>query len=499
MKKYIMAIDQGTTSSRVIIFDRELNIMGIAQKEIKNFYPVEGWVEHDASEIWLSVLACMSEVIVTTGIRPDEIDSIGITNQRETTVVWDRDTQLPIYHAIVWQSRQTDQICNRLREKGLNDWFKKKTGLLIDPYFSGTKLRWLLDRVEGAQEKAEAGQLLFGTIDTWLLYKLSGGAVHATDYSNASRTLLYNIYELKWDREILEKLNIPEKMLPEVRDSSGMFGKTASYHFFGNEVPITGIAGDQQASLFGHGCFEGGMAKCTYGTGSFMLMNTDGNAVVSENGLLTTLAWGINDKVEYALEGSIFVAGNAIKWLRDGLEFFDNAAESEAYATAVEDNGQIYFVPALAGLGAPYWNDRARGTIFGITGGTSKKHITRATLESLAYQTKDVLDIMNEESDIELKQLKVDGGATANDFLMQFQSDILNVEVVKGEIQETTALGAAMLAGLATGFWASKEELAGMLSVRKVYQPAMAAQQRAALYEGWKKAVKACIYYADEK
>ena len=499
MKKYIMAIDQGTTSSRVILFDKKLNIIGIAQKEIKNYYPKEGWVEHDANEIWLSILACMSEVILSTGIQPNEVESIGITNQRETTVVWDKDTQLPIYHAIVWQSRQSDVICNSLREEGLNDWFKKKTGLLIDPYFSGTKLRWLLDKVDGAQEKAEAGQLLFGTIDTWLLYKLTGGMVHATDYSNASRTLLYNIYDLKWDDEILEKLNIPKCMLPKVKDSSGLFGTTAPYHFFNNEVPITGIAGDQQASLFGHGCFDAGMAKCTYGTGSFMLMNTDGYAVVSENGLLTTLAWGIDGKVEYALEGSIFVAGNAIKWLRDGLEFFEDAKESEALATAVEDSGQIYFVPALAGLGAPYWNDKARGTIFGITGGTTKKHITRATLESLAYQTKDVLYVMNQESGIDLKSLKVDGGATSNNFLMQFQSDMLNVEVVKGEIQETTALGAAMLAGLASGFWDSKEEIASMLRVKKTYKPTMDKDKRCNMYDGWKRAVKACMYYTDVK
>jgi glycerol kinase len=492
-----MAIDQGTTSSRVILFDKELNIKGIAQKEIQNYYPVEGWVEHDANEIWLSVLACMSDVIVKTGIQPNEVESIGITNQRETTVVWDKDTQLPIYHAIVWQSRQSDVICNKLKKEGLNDWFKKKTGLIIDPYFSGTKLRWLLDHVEGAQEKAEAGKLLFGTIDTWLLYKLTGGAVHATDYSNASRTLMYNIYDLKWDDEILEKLNIPKCILPEVKDSSGLFGTTAPYHFFNNEVSITGIAGDQQASLFGHGCFDAGMAKCTYGTGSFMLMNTDGCAVVSDNGLLTTIAWGIDGRVEYALEGSIFVAGNAIKWLRDGLEFFENAAESEAYASSIEDSGQIYFVPALAGLGAPYWNDKARGSIFGITGGTTKKHITRATLESLAYQTKDVLNVMNQESRIDLKSLKVDGGATSNNFLMQFQADMLDVDVVKGEIQETTALGVAMLAGLASGFWDSKEEIVSMLKIKKVYNPSMNKEKRTKMYNGWKKAVKTCIYYTE--
>jgi glycerol kinase len=492
-----MAIDQGTTSSRVIIFDKELNIMGIAQKEIQNYYPVEGWIEHDANEIWLSVLACMSDVMVKTGIQPNEIESIGITNQRETTVVWDKDTQLPIYHAVVWQSRQSDLICNQLREEGLNEWFKNKTGLLIDPYFSGTKLRWLLDKVDGAQEKAEDNQLLFGTIDTWLIYKLTGGTVHATDYSNASRTLMYNIYDLKWDDEILEKLNIPKCMLPEVKDSSGYFGTTAPYHFFNNEVAIMGIAGDQQASLFGHGCFDAGMAKCTYGTGSFMLMNTDGCSVVSDNGLLTTLAWGINGKVEYALEGSIFVAGNAIKWLRDGLEFFEKASESEKYANEVEDSGQIYIVPALAGLGAPYWNDKARGTIFGITGGTTKKHITRATLESLAYQTKDVLYVMNQESGINLKSLKVDGGATSNNFLMQFQADMLDVDVVKGEIQETTALGAAMLAGLASGFWDSKEDIAKMLTIKKTFKPLMEENKRKDLYNGWKKAVKACMYYTE--
>ena len=495
MGKYILAIDQGTTSTRVIIFDKKLTIVGQSQRAIKNYYPQSGWVEHDANEIWLSVLACMSEAILTSNISPKEIDSIGITNQRETTVIWDKNTQLPIYHAIVWQSRQTAAICDDLKQKGLAELFKAKTGLLIDPYFSGTKVKWLLDNVDNARTKAENNELLFGTIDTWILYKLTGGKVHATDYSNAARTLLYNIYDLKWDEEILEILNIPKQILPKVCDSSYNYGKTAYYHFFNNEIPITGIAGDQQAALFGHGCYEAGMAKNTYGTGCFMLMNTKEKAVRSETGLLTTIAWGLDNKIDYALEGSIFVAGNAINWLKDGLDLFDNVNDTSSMAEEVLDNGGIYFVPAFVGLGAPYWNDKARGTIFGLSAGINQKHLVRATLESLAYQTKDVLKLMNEESAIDLQSLKVDGGVTANNFLMQFQADLLKVKVIKGAIKETTALGAAMLAGLYTGFFPDQEYLFKQLHDLKVFNPQMDEEVSEKLYQGWQKAVKACLYY----
>ncbi|ALS74930.1 glycerol kinase [Planococcus rifietoensis] len=490
-KDYIMAIDQGTTSSRAVLFNHKGEIVGTGQQEFEQFFPKPGWVEHDANEIWTSVLACMAGALRTADIEANQVAGIGITNQRETAVVWDRNTGKPIYKAIVWQSRQTADICGELKAQGHEELFRKKTGLLIDAYFSGTKVKWILDNVEGAREKAENGDLMFGTIDTWLVYKLSGGAAHITDYSNASRTLMYNIYDLEWDQELLDILTVPKSMLPEVRQSSEVYANTINYHFFGNEVPIAGIAGDQQAALFGQACFEKGMAKNTYGTGCFMLMNTGEEGVVSEHGLLTTLAWGIDGKVEYALEGSIFVAGSAIQWLRDGLKILDTAPESEQYATSVESTDGVYMVPAFVGLGTPYWDTDARGAIFGLTRGTTRAHLIRATLESLAYQTKDVVNVMIEDAGIELKTLRVDGGAVANDFLVQFQSDILDVPVERPVIQETTALGAAYLAGLAVGFWESKEEIAQQWKVDKTFTSEMPAEQSEKLYDGWKQAVAA--------
>ena len=490
-KDYILSIDQGTTSSRAVLLNHKGEIVETAQQEFQQFFPKPGWVEHDANEIWTSVLACIAEVLRKSDVDPGQIAGIGITNQRETTVVWDRNTGKPIYKAIVWQSRQTDGICNDLKEQGLNELFRKKTGLLIDAYFSGTKVKWILDNVEGAREGADNGDLMFGTIDSWLVYKLSGGAVHVTDYSNASRTLMYNIYDLEWDQELLDILTVPKSMLPEVRQSSEVYANTIDYHFFGHEVPIAGMAGDQQAALFGQACFEKGMAKNTYGTGCFMLMNTGEEGVVSEHGLLTTLAWGVDGKVEYALEGSIFVAGSAIQWLRDGLQIIENAPESEEYAMQVESTEGVYMVPAFVGLGTPYWDTDARGAVFGLTRGTTKAHFIRATLEALAYQTKDVVDVMIEDAGIELKTLRVDGGAVSNDLLMQFQSDILDVPVERPMIQETTALGAAYLAGLAVGFWKDKEEIAKQWQIDKTFTRDMPAETSEKLYEGWKNAVTA--------
>ncbi|HBI2244445.1 TPA: glycerol kinase GlpK, partial [Listeria monocytogenes] len=422
-KKYILALDQGTTSSRAMIIDEEGEVIGVAQEEFDQIFPKPGWVEHNANEIWASILAVIAGVLLKTNISSKEIAGIGITNQRETTVIWDKESGNPIYNAIVWQSRQTEDICKQLRKDGYEDTIRSKTGLLIDPYFAGTKARWILDHVDGAQERAEKGELLFGTIDTWLVWKLTGGRAHITDYSNASRTLLYNIYDLEWDDELLKMLNIPKAMLPEVRPSSEVYADTVPYHFFGEEVPVAGIAGDQQAALFGQGCFEKGMAKNTYGTGCFLLMNTGEKAVRSENGLLTTLAWGIDGKVEYALEGSIFVAGSAIQWLRDGLRMVRQSSDSENYASRIESSDGVYVVPAFVGLGAPYWDSDVRGAVFGLTRGTEKEQFIRATLESLAYQTRDVLYAMEQDSGISLKTLRVDGGASANNFLMQFQSD----------------------------------------------------------------------------
>ena len=490
-KDYILSIDQGTTSSRAVLLNHKGEIFETAQQEFQQFFPKPGWVEHDANEIWTSVLACIAEVLRKSDIDPSQIAGIGITNQRETTVVWDRNTGKPIYKAIVWQSRQTDGICNDLKEQGLNELFRKKTGLLIDAYFSGTKVKWILDNVEGAREKADNGDLMFGTVDSWLVYKLSGGKTHVTDYSNASRTLMYNIYDLEWDQELLDILTVPKSMLPEVRQSSEVYANTVDYHFFGHQVPIAGIAGDQQAALFGQACFEKGMAKNTYGTGCFMLMNTGEEGVVSEHGLLTTLAWGVDGKVEYALEGSIFVAGSAIQWLRDGLQVIENAPESEDYAMQVDSTEGVYMVPAFVGLGTPYWDTDARGAVFGLTRGTTKAHFIRATLEALAYQTKDVVDVMIEDAGIELKTLRVDGGAVGNDLLMQFQSDILDVPVERPVIQETTALGAAYLAGLAVGFWKDKEEIAQQWQIDKTFTRDMPTEQSGTLYEGWKNAVTA--------
>ncbi|GAQ19094.1 glycerol kinase [Oceanobacillus picturae] len=488
-KKYILSIDQGTTSSRAILFNHDGEIVETAQKEFQQFFPQPGWVEHDANEIWTSVLACIADVLRKADAEPTDIAGIGITNQRETAVVWNKNTGKPIYQAIVWQSRQTEGICKELREAGHNELFNKKTGLLLDPYFSGTKVKWILDNVAGAREKADNGDLLFGTIDSWLVYKLSGGKTHITDYSNASRTLMFNIYDLKWDDELLDILTVPKSMLPEVKQSSEVYANTASYHFFGHEVPIAGIAGDQQAALFGQACFEKGMAKNTYGTGCFMLMNTGEEGVKSEHGLLTTLAWGVDGKVEYALEGSIFVAGSAIQWLRDGLKVIESAPQSEQLATNVDSTDGVYMVPAFVGLGTPYWDSDARGAMFGLTRGTTKDHIVRATLESLAYQTKDVLDAMIKDSDIDLKTLRVDGGAVKNDFLMQFQSDMLDVPVERPVVQETTALGSAYLAGLAVGYWKDKEEIAKQWNIEKTFEPDMEEEQRNNLYSGWEKAV----------
>ncbi|MBN8200071.1 glycerol kinase GlpK [Bacillus sp. NTK034] len=495
MEKYILSLDQGTTSSRAILFNKKGEIVHTAQKEFTQHFPKPGWVEHNANEIWGSILSVIAGVFSESGIKPEQIAGIGITNQRETTVVWDKETGAPIYNAIVWQSRQTSEICDELKEKGYNDLFRERTGLLIDAYFSGTKVKWILDHVEGAREKAEQGKLLFGTIDTWLIWKLSGGKAHVTDYSNASRTLMFNIHELKWDEELLNILGVPETMLPEVKPSSEVYAKTIDYHFFGKEIPIAGAAGDQQAALFGQACFEKGMAKNTYGTGCFMLMNTGEKAVQSEHGLLTTIAWGLEGKIEYALEGSIFVAGSSIQWLRDGMRMLKDAKDSESYAKRVDSTDGVYVVPAFVGLGTPYWDSDVRGAVFGVTRGTSKEHFIRATLESLAYQTKDVLSAMEADSGIELKTLRVDGGAVKNNFLMEFQSDILEVPVERPTINETTALGAAYLAGLAVGFWKSQEEIAEQWAIDQSYHPSMEEKVREELYKGWKKAVKAAIAF----
>lgn len=494
-KKYVLAIDQGTTSSRAIVFDKSGKIVNVTQKEFTQIFPKPGWVEHDAMEIWSSVQSVTAEALAHKDISGNEIAAIGITNQRETTVVWDKNTGRPIYNAIVWQSRQTAGICEDLKAKNLNDTFRDKTGLLIDAYFSGTKVKWILDNVEGAREKAENGDLLFGTIDTWLTWKLTNGAAHVTDYSNASRTLMYNIHELKWDDELLSHLTVPANLLPEVKPSSEVYGHTTPETFFGYEIPISGMAGDQQAALFGQACYTEGMAKNTYGTGCFMLMNTGEKAVKSENGLLTTIAWGVDGKVEYALEGSVFVAGSAIQWLRDGLRMFRDAAESEAYATRIESTDGVYVVPAFVGLGTPYWDSDVRGCVFGLTRGTEKEHFVRATIESLAYQSKDVLSAMEADSGISIKKLRVDGGACANNFLMQFQSDILGSDVERPECIETTALGAAYLAGLAVGFWKNREEIATQWAIDETFEVKMEKEQMDELYSGWKKAVNASMCF----
>ena len=500
MKQYILAIDQGTTSTRAIVFDRQCRICAQAQKEFTQFFPKPGWVEHDANEIWLCVQAVMAEVMMAGNINPAEIAAIGITNQRETAVVWDRKTGLPIYHAIVWQSRQTAPICDQLKQEGLNEWFRAKTGLVIDPYFTATKIQWILDTVPGARQKAQRQELLAGTIDTWLLWKLTQGRCHMTDYSNASRTMMYNIFDLKWDEQILDKLQIPACMLPEVRPSSEVYGLCEPTHFFNQAVPVAGMAGDQQAALFGQGCFEPGSAKNTYGTGCFLLMNTGRKPVVSRHGLVTTLAWGIDGQVSYALEGSIFVAGSAVQWLRDGLGLIHSAAQSEELATSVNSSEGVVVVPAFVGLGAPYWDDRARGAVFGLTRGTTAAHLTRATLQSLAFQTRDVLEAMQKDAAIQLKELKVDGGAVRNDFLMQFQSDLLQTPVLRGTINETTALGAALLAGLAVGFWDNRQQALADLKLDRRFEPQRSRPEADRLYRRWQRAVECCCrFHPDEE
>ena len=496
-KKYIMALDRGTTSSRCIIFDKDGNIIKIAQKEFEQIYPKPGWVEHDAMEIWGSQSGVMREAVDTAGINPEEIAAIGITNQRETTVVWDKKTGKPIYNAIVWQCRRTSEICDELKEKGLTECIREKTGLIIDAYFSATKVKWILDNVEGARERAEKGELLFGTIDTWLIWKLTGGRVHVTDYSNASRTMMYNINTLEWDEDILKELDIPEIMLPEVKESSCVYGYTDSGLFADIKIPIAGCAGDQQSALFGQNCFEEGTAKNTYGTGCFLLMNTGEKPVKSENGLLTTISWGVDGKVEYALEGSIFMGGASIQWLRDELRMIKSAADNEKYAMRVENTNGVYVVPAFTGLGAPYWDMYARGTIVGLTRGAKKEHLIRATLESIAYQTKDVLEAMQNDSGIELKSLKVDGGASNNNFLMQFQSDILNVKIDRPKIVETTALGAAYLAGLAVGFFKSKEDIKKRWICDREFEPKMSEDIREKSYKDWKRAVERSLAWEE--
>ncbi|MCK2158117.1 MULTISPECIES: glycerol kinase GlpK [Exiguobacterium] len=495
MENYILSLDQGTTSTRAILFNRSGEIVHSAQREFTQYFPKPGWVEHNANEIWGSVLAVVATCLTEANVKATQIAGIGITNQRETAVVWEKETGKPIHNAVVWQSRQTAEICEELRSAGHAELFRAKTGLLIDAYFSGTKVKWILDHVEGSRERAERGELLFGTIDTWLIWKLSGGKAHVTDYSNASRTLMYNIHELKWDDELLQLLDVPKAMLPEVRPSSEVYAHTAGYHFFGESVPIAGAAGDQQAALFGQACFEKGMAKNTYGTGCFMLLNTGDKAVTSEHGLLTTIAWGIDGKVQYALEGSIFVAGSAIQWLRDGLRLINDAKETEAYATRVTSSDGVYVVPAFVGLGTPYWDSDVRGAVFGLTRGTEKEHFIRATLESLAYQTRDVLTAMEQDSGIEMSALRVDGGAVKNDFLMQFQSDIIQAPVERPEINETTALGAAYLAGLAVGFFENQKQISAHWKMDRRFEMDMAEAESEDLYAGWKKAVQAAMLF----
>ncbi|WP_270788174.1 glycerol kinase GlpK [Enterococcus casseliflavus] len=490
-KNYVMAIDQGTTSSRAIIFDRNGKKIGSSQKEFPQYFPKSGWVEHNANEIWNSVQSVIAGAFIESGIRPEAIAGIGITNQRETTVVWDKTTGQPIANAIVWQSRQSSPIADQLKADGHTEMIHEKTGLVIDAYFSATKVRWLLDNIEGAQEKADNGELLFGTIDSWLVWKLTDGQVHVTDYSNASRTMLYNIHKLEWDQEILDLLNIPSSMLPEVKSNSEVYGHTRSYHFYGSEVPIAGMAGDQQAALFGQMAFEKGMIKNTYGTGAFIVMNTGEEPQLSDNDLLTTIGYGINGKVYYALEGSIFVAGSAIQWLRDGLRMIESSPQSEEIAAKAKGDNEVYVVPAFTGLGAPYWDSDARGAVFGLTRGTTKEDFVRATLQAVAYQSKDVIDTMKKDSGIDIPLLKVDGGAAKNDLLMQFQADILDIDVQRAANLETTALGAAYLAGLAVGFWKDLDELKSMAEEGQMFTPEMPAEERDNLYEGWKQAVVA--------
>ena len=499
MKKYIMAIDQGTTSSRAIIFNKKAEIIASSQKEFPQIFPKSGWVEHDANAIWNSIQSVIAEVFIESGIKPNQIASIGITNQRETTVIWDKNTGLPIYNAIVWQSRQSADIANKLVSDGYKDMIHKKTGLVVDAYFSATKVRWILDNVPGAQERAEKGELLFGTIDTWLVWKLTGGKVHVTDYTNAARTMLFNIKDLVWDKEILDILNIPEVILPKVKSNSEIYGKTIDYHFYGGEVTISGLAGDQQAALFGQLAFDKGMIKNTYGTGSFIIMNTGENMELSKNNLLTTIGYGINGKVYYALEGSIFIAGSAIQWLRDGLRLIKKSSETEQLAFDSKNNNEVYLVPAFTGLGAPYWNPDARGTIFGLTRGTTKEDLVKATLQSIAYQVRDIIDTMKIDANTEIPLLKVDGGAANNDYLLDFQANILGVKIARAENLETTALGAAFLAGLSVGYWKNLDEVKNLNSAGKLFVPTMTKDDREKLYKGWKRAVRATEFFAQDE
>ena len=499
MEKYILSIDQGTTSSRAIIFNKKGEKVSSYQKEFTQIFPKAGWVEHNANEIWTSVQSVIAGAFIESGIKPTQIAGIGITNQRETTVIWDKKTGLPIYNAIVWQSRQTADIADQLKNAGYSKMIHEKTGLVIDAYFSATKIRWILDNVEGAQERAEKGELLFGTIDTWLVWKLTDGAKHVTDYSNAARTMLYNIKELKWDEEILELLNIPTQLLPEVKSNSEIYGTTIPFHFYGGEVPIGGMAGDQQAALFGQLAFEPGMVKNTYGTGSFIIMNTGDKVQMSKNNLLTTIGYGINGKIYYALEGSIFIAGSSIQWLRDGLKMIEDSAESEALARQSTNNDEVYVVPAFTGLGAPYWDSNARGSVFGVTRGTNREDFVKATLQSIAYQVRDVIDTMQDDTDIKIPVLKVDGGAAMNNYLMQFQSDIIGIEIARAKNLETTALGAAFLAGLAVGFWEDLEEIKKLNEAGETFTPSMNNAREEQLYRGWKKAVHATRVFSQDK
>lgn len=496
MNKYIMALDQGTTSSRCILYNKKGEIISLAQKEFKQIYPKAGWVEHDPMEIWSTQIGVAQEALYKIDATFENIQAIGITNQRETTVVWNKKTGIPIYNAIVWQCRRTAEFCDQLKEKGLSESFKSKTGLLIDAYFSGTKLKWILENVEGAREKAENGELLFGTIETWLIWKLSMGKIHVTDYSNASRSMLFNINTLKWDAEILKELDIPKVMLPKPMPSSCVYGETDPV-IFGGPIKIAGAAGDQQAALFGQTCFKEGEVKNTYGTGCFLLMNTGEKPVESKNGLLTTIAWGLDGKVNYALEGSIFVAGAAVQWLRDELGILNASPDSEIMADSVEDSNGVYVVPAFVGMGAPYWNSYARGTIFGLTRGSNKNHLVRATLESLAYQTTDLLKAMENDSSINLATLKVDGGASANNLLMQIQADLLDTTVQRPKCIETTSLGAAYLAGLAVGYWKNKEDVIENWQIDTTFEPEISQEKRQEMLRGWEKAVKCALIWAE--
>ena len=494
MSKYIIALDQGTTSSRAVLLDAKGAIMAITQQEFAQLFPKSGWVEHDPKEILKTQLGRLSKLIAENSIQPGSIAAIGITNQRETTVVWDKKTGEPIYNAIVWQDKRTASICEALKKRNLEEYVRENTGLVIDSYFSGTKINWILNNVDGARERAERGELLFGTIDTWLIWNMTKGKSHVTDYSNASRTLLFNIRDLKWDQKLLTELDVPESMMPTVLPSAADFGE---YTIAGVSIPIAGVAGDQQAALFGQACFMPGMAKNTYGTGCFMLMNTGDKIQLSKNGLITTIAWGLDGKVEYALEGSVFIAGAAVQWLRDSLHLIDQSKDSEYFAAKALGSNEVYMVPAFAGLGAPYWDMYARGAIFGLTRDTGKDHIIKATLESLAYQTKDILNAMEEDAGVKLKSLKVDGGACANNILMQFQADILNTEVERPEVIESTALGAAYLAGIQVGFW-KKESITKNRKIDQTFIPAMETEKRAKLYDGWKKAIKRSMNWIEE-